>query len=157
MAETVRPVALMIAALLSSFAVARGAVADTPSLHMEIQRGQTAGFACMVKHPSDVVSGQECVDHEIVKNETNNTLTAGFTIGAYVEGIMAAGFKVGVMSGSETKSAATDESNRHTRYYASEIYRLQSAAGLSDQELCDITRKKCDTLIGAIKTWRGGF
>ena len=123
----------------------------------EIERGQAAGSACTIKHPSDVVAGQQCIDHEVDKNASNKTLTSGFTIGAYVESIMGANLKVGVITNGQLKTEAADSSNQRTKFFASEIYRLQTAAGLSDAELCEITKKKCDALISAINGWRGGL
>jgi hypothetical protein len=131
--------------------------AAAQSMRAEIERGQAAGFDCTIKHPSDVVAGQQCVDHEIDKNAGNKTLSPGFTIGAYVESIMGTSLKVGVITDSQAKGETANSGNQRRQFFASEIYRLQTAAGLSDAELCELTKKDCDALISSIKTGRGGL
>jgi hypothetical protein len=127
------------------------------AMRPEVERGQAAGFDCTVKHPSDVVAGQQCIDHEITKNTANKTLTAGFAIGAYVESVMGTNLKVGVTGENPATPAADGAGGQRRHFFAAEIYRLQHQTGLSDAELCAITRKSCDALIAAITSARGGL
>jgi hypothetical protein len=150
--------AMFATLMLPCAAAADGTLsAQAQSMRPEVERGQAAGFACTIKHPSDVVAGQQCIDHEVEKNASNQSLTPGFTIGAYVESIMGTNLKIGVITDNQAKDGNTNSGNSRTQFFASEVYRLQTAAGLSDAELCEITKKRCDALIAAIKTGRSGF
>jgi hypothetical protein len=163
MDDVMRLAILLAASIFAACALSCAATADATlsamaqSMRPEVERGQAAGFACTIKHPSDVVAGQQCIDHEVDKNASNKTLSPGFTIGAYVESVMGTSLKVGVITDSQAKGGPTDGGNSRMNFFASEIYRLQTAAGLSDAELCAITKKNCDALISALKTRRGGF
>src|SRR5271170_4845921 len=118
--------ASILAAALPGVATADAALSATAqSMRPEVERGQAAGFACTIKHPSDVVAGQQCIDHEVEKNASNQSLTPGFTIGAYVESIMGTNLKIGVITDNQAKDGATNSGNSRTQFFASEIYRLQ--------------------------------